>query len=165
MNTQQPVHLYTFANSPFGAKVYWALIYKQIEFEITYVNPITTSEIRFSKQGIVPDVAAFLARRKIPALVVKARETESHGHDGEPIGVVEDILVNSHPVSKPVAGGIGERPAAFVYPRAGRLPADAQTCDRRHLQDRSRLVRQGLSERIVAAFPAGTNTCGEIVER
>ena len=114
---------------------------------------------------LMPDVAAFLARRKIPALVVKPRKAEPHRHDGEPFGVVEDVLVNSHPVSEPVAGGIGERSAAFVHPRAWRLSTDAKPRVRRHLQDRPRLVRQGFSERIVAAFPAGTNTRGKIVER
>jgi glutathione S-transferase len=50
----EPVGLYTFANSPFGAKVYWALVFKRAEFDMTYVNPLTTKEIAFSKQSIVP---------------------------------------------------------------------------------------------------------------
>lgn len=52
--TSEPIGLYTFANSPFGAKVYWALVFKQANFEITNVNPLTTKEIKFSNQSIVP---------------------------------------------------------------------------------------------------------------
>lgn len=50
----EKIRLYTFANSPFGAKVYWALVFKRAKFDMTYVNPLTTKEIAFSKQSIVP---------------------------------------------------------------------------------------------------------------
>ena len=52
--TSEPIELFTFANSPFGAKVYWALVFKRASFEIAYVNPLTTREIKFSNQSIVP---------------------------------------------------------------------------------------------------------------
>lgn len=52
--TNETVQLFTYPNSPFGAKVYWALQYKQAEFELTYVNPLSRSEIAFTKQGMVP---------------------------------------------------------------------------------------------------------------
>jgi len=52
--TPEPIELYTFANSPFGAKVYWALIFKHVEFQVVNVNPLTTREIAFSNQSIVP---------------------------------------------------------------------------------------------------------------
>ncbi len=54
VRTQEPVQLFTYANSPFGAKVYWALQFKRAAFELTYVNPLTTKEIAFTKQSIVP---------------------------------------------------------------------------------------------------------------
>lgn len=54
VRTQESIRLFTYANSPFGAKVYWALQYKHAEFELTYVNPLTTKEIAFTKQGVVP---------------------------------------------------------------------------------------------------------------
>ena len=50
----EPIVLYTYSNSPFGAKVYWALVFKRVEFEIINVNPLTTKEIAFSNQSIVP---------------------------------------------------------------------------------------------------------------
>ncbi len=52
--TQEPIRLFTFPNSPFGAKVYWALQFKGVEFDLTYVNAFTTKELRFTKQGVVP---------------------------------------------------------------------------------------------------------------
>lgn len=52
--TQESVRLFTYANSPFGAKVYWALQFKRAAFELTYVNPLTRKEIAFTKQGVVP---------------------------------------------------------------------------------------------------------------
>lgn len=51
---QESIRLFTFPNSPFGAKVYWALQFKGVEFDITYVNPFTKKELRFTKQGVVP---------------------------------------------------------------------------------------------------------------
>lgn len=52
--TNGTVQLFTYPNSPFGAKVYWALQYKQTKFELTYVNPLSRREIAFTKQGMVP---------------------------------------------------------------------------------------------------------------
>lgn len=53
-STKESLRLFTYPNSPFGAKVYWALQYKQVEFELTYVNPFTVKEISFTKQRVVP---------------------------------------------------------------------------------------------------------------
>lgn len=50
----KPVRLLTYANSPFGAKVYWSLEYKGVDFELIYVNPLSRSEIGFTKQRLVP---------------------------------------------------------------------------------------------------------------
>ena len=48
--------LYTYATSPYGAKVYWALAYKRIAFSIVYVNPLNPQQIRFTRQRVVPVV-------------------------------------------------------------------------------------------------------------
>lgn len=50
----EPIRLLTYANSPFGAKVYWALQYKCVDFELVNVNPLTRGEIGFTKQRLVP---------------------------------------------------------------------------------------------------------------
>jgi len=53
-NGHDPIRLLTYANSPFGAKVYWALQYKRLDFELVNVNPLTRGEIGFTKQRLVP---------------------------------------------------------------------------------------------------------------
>lgn len=52
--SKSKVTLYTYATSPYGIKVYWALIFKRIEFEIVYVNPFHQKEIEFTQQRVVP---------------------------------------------------------------------------------------------------------------
>jgi glutathione S-transferase len=56
-STQEPIRLFTYPNSPFGAKVYWALQFKRVGFELIYVNPFTTKEISFTKQKVIPVLA------------------------------------------------------------------------------------------------------------
>lgn len=51
---QELMRLFTYANSPFGMKVYWALQYKRAEFEIQNANPFIRKEIAFTKQDLVP---------------------------------------------------------------------------------------------------------------
>lgn len=51
---QEPIRLYTYANSPFGQRVYWALQFKNLKFDLTYVNPFSTKEISFTKQRLIP---------------------------------------------------------------------------------------------------------------
>lgn len=48
------ITLYTYALSPFGMKVYWSLVLKKLPFSIVYTTPITTPEISFTKQQMVP---------------------------------------------------------------------------------------------------------------
>lgn len=48
------IDLYTYAMSPYGMKVYWALIFKGVDFKINYVNPTNFDEIKFTKQTVVP---------------------------------------------------------------------------------------------------------------
>lgn len=51
---KNPIKLFTYPNSPFGAKVYWALQYKRANFNLIYVNPLSRKEIAFTKQRVVP---------------------------------------------------------------------------------------------------------------
>jgi len=53
-DSPQSVELFTYALSPFGVKVYWALVYKQIDFDLIYVSGKDQREISFSDQSIVP---------------------------------------------------------------------------------------------------------------
>lgn len=53
----QPIKLYTFALSPFGVKVYWALRAKGLDFELIYVEPFRAPEIKFTGQIEVPVLA------------------------------------------------------------------------------------------------------------
>lgn len=53
-NATKAIQLFTYSNSPFGAKVYWALQYKRVEFEVIYANPFTQSEIGFTQQSVIP---------------------------------------------------------------------------------------------------------------
>lgn len=48
------IKLYTFALSPFGMKVYWALRAKGLDFELIYVKPFSAPEIKFTGQIEVP---------------------------------------------------------------------------------------------------------------
>ncbi|MFK8183865.1 MAG: glutathione S-transferase family protein [Phormidesmis sp.] len=48
------IDLYTYALSPYGMKVYWTLIYKNLPFKLHYVHPISQKEIKFTKQKVVP---------------------------------------------------------------------------------------------------------------
>ena len=54
MSNAPEVKLYTYALSPFGMKVYWALVYKRIPFEIVYVHPRDQREIAFTLQNVIP---------------------------------------------------------------------------------------------------------------
>ena len=49
-----PITLYNYAASPYGARVYWTLVFKRLPFRMVYVNPFTRREIGFSKQRVVP---------------------------------------------------------------------------------------------------------------
>lgn len=49
-----PITLFTYPNSPWGGKVYWALQYKGVSFDVVYINGFTQSEIAFSSQKVVP---------------------------------------------------------------------------------------------------------------
>ena len=51
---KKPITLYTYALSPYGMKVYWALIYKRLPFTIRYVSPVDQEEIAFTTQHVVP---------------------------------------------------------------------------------------------------------------
>ena len=51
---EKPIDLYTYAMSPYGMKVYWALIFKGADFNIHYVNPTNFDAIKFTNQTIVP---------------------------------------------------------------------------------------------------------------
>ena len=48
------IALYTYALSPFGMKVYWALVYKGLDFDLHYVSPRGQAEIAFTGQHVVP---------------------------------------------------------------------------------------------------------------
>jgi glutathione S-transferase len=52
--TQESIRLFTYPNSPFGAKVYWALQFKGVKFDLSYVNGFTFKEIDFTKQKVLP---------------------------------------------------------------------------------------------------------------
>ena len=54
VDSDRRITLYTYALSPFGMKVYWALVYKRLPFNIVYVNPLDQREIAFSEQRTVP---------------------------------------------------------------------------------------------------------------
>ena len=53
-NHQEPIRLFAYPNSPFSAKVYWALQYKRASFDLICVNPFSRQEVKFSGQGVVP---------------------------------------------------------------------------------------------------------------
>ena len=50
------VVLYTYALSPYGMKVYWALIFKKLQFQLQYVSSINQKEVAFTDQRMVPVV-------------------------------------------------------------------------------------------------------------
>ena len=49
-----PITLYTYAASPYGMKVYWALIFKKMLFDLQYVSPTDQKELAFTNQRVVP---------------------------------------------------------------------------------------------------------------
>lgn len=48
------IKLYTYALSPYGMKVYWALRMKSLPFELIYVSLFDQKEIAFTEQQMVP---------------------------------------------------------------------------------------------------------------
>ena len=50
------ITLYTYALSPFGMKVYWALVLKKLPFSLVFVSPGEPVEIAFTGQRLVPVV-------------------------------------------------------------------------------------------------------------
>src|SRR4029079_2798957 len=66
----------------------------------------------------VPERRACTPRRKIGAFLVLARETESHGDDGDAGFVIEFLRPDCHPIAQAVAGGIGERRTGYMHFRA-----------------------------------------------
>jgi glutathione S-transferase len=54
VTTQPKITLYTYASSPFGAKTYFYLIYKRLDFDIVCIHPIKRTEIAFTGQGLIP---------------------------------------------------------------------------------------------------------------
>lgn len=52
--TERKTTLYTYAASPYGAKVYWFLMYKKIPFDLIYVSGRTQKEIEFTDQRMIP---------------------------------------------------------------------------------------------------------------
>ena len=48
-----PIILYTYAASPYGMKVYWALVFKKMPFALQYVSPTDQKELAFTKQRVV----------------------------------------------------------------------------------------------------------------
>lgn len=69
------IRLYTYAMSPFAAKVHGFLLYKQLDFECFYVNPLKV------KRDL--PVADKMARRQIPVLTIG----EESRADSTPIGL------------------------------------------------------------------------------
>ena len=51
---ENDITLYNYATSPYGRKILAALKYKGVKFDQVYVNPISTKEIKFTRQRIIP---------------------------------------------------------------------------------------------------------------
>lgn len=52
--TELRTTLYTYAASPYGAKVYWFLKYKKLPFDLVYVSGLTQKQIEFTGQRMIP---------------------------------------------------------------------------------------------------------------
>jgi glutathione S-transferase len=50
----KPITLFTYPNSPWGNKVFWALQYKGAKFDVNFISGFTQKEIAFSEQKVVP---------------------------------------------------------------------------------------------------------------
>ncbi len=87
-----PIRLYSYAMSPYAAKVHCFLLYKGLGFECFYINPL-----RLSKDLPVG--------RQIPVVTV---EGESRA-DSTPIGLWLDELFPDRPRLLPEAGGERDR--------------------------------------------------------
>ncbi len=113
-----------------------------------------------------PGRRAFLARRQVPALVVKTRKTEPHGHDGDAAFIVKRVTVHPHPFAQPVAARIVEGNARRMHPRARRLARHANARAFSRADDGARLMRQRFTlERIFGAKAAGPNLRQQTVQR
>jgi len=82
-----PIRLYTYVMSPYAAKVHCFLLYKGLDFECFYINPLHVRK----------DLPV---GRQVPVLTVG---TESRA-DSTPIGLWLDELFPEHPPLLPAAG-------------------------------------------------------------
>src|ERR1700733_7917343 len=102
---------------------------------------------------------------QVSALGVVSRKTETHAEDRHVSSVVERFLVEAEPIAKANARRIGIGSAGRVGARARRLADDADPRGRLHLEDGTRLMRQGLPiARGVAADRADGNASHQTVE-
>ena len=114
------------------------------------------------KHWLAPQFGAFPPRRHISAIGVEAGEAEAHWNDGDPLGIVEDLLSDAEPEAQARARRIGVWTPRSMDTDARRLPRDAETGGGRDLEDGSRLMRQRrLVSGRVAADAAGPDVFRE----
>src|ERR1700690_2365282 len=94
------------------------------------------------KHLLAPQFRAFAARRQVAALRVKARETEAHGHDGDDLRSVENLLANAEPAAQADARRVGIGTARGMDANPRRLAGDANARGGRDLEDGPRLMRE-----------------------
>src|SRR3984885_13821504 len=114
------------------------------------------------KHLLAPQFSAFAARRQVAALGVKARETEAHGHDGDDLRIVENLLANAEPAAQADARRVGIGTARGMDSHPRRLTGDADARGGTDLEDGPRLMREGRAiSGGVAANAAGADVLGE----
>ncbi len=89
----------------------------------------------------VPERRALGSRRQIPACA-SSRVAEPHRHLGNPLGIVEALVIDSRPLAQPIAACVIPGHPALVDPGAWRLADHEEPRDGRCLHDRPWTVRQ-----------------------
>jgi hypothetical protein len=107
---------------------------------------------RAANIGFAPQFGAFATWRQVAAFGVKARETEAHGHDGDDLRIVANVLADAEPATQADARRVGIGTARGMDSHSRRLPGYANARGGRDLKDGSWLMREAgaISGRVAA---------------
>jgi hypothetical protein len=117
------------------------------------------------KHFLAPQFSAFATWRQVAALRVKAGEAEAHGHDGDDLRIVENVLADAEPAAQADAGTVGIGTTGSMDSNPRRLAGDANARGGRDLEDGPRLMREaGAISGRVAADAACADVFGQCRE-
>lgn len=93
------------------------------------------------QQATVPRATALRARWQVTRGSGSGK-AKAHGHDGDPLRIVEFVAAQSQPVAQSISACVVPWYPGFVHFASGRLPGDENDSASIRYQDRARLLRQ-----------------------